>query len=335
MFRRAAMAGTIWLVLSAGCSGNLHLVDLFKDYRTGTMIDADHGVLLYGLDLVTTPDSRVQLRARLRSPRSLRGIMGVRISFHEDGRLLGEAITRESGVAEIDCSIGSAGPHLIDIVPTELPRGLDADYNHALEARARMLVDAEPADAKFVVIDLDHTLVDASGGSVLIRKDSPALAGAVEAMGRIGQSYHVIYLTHRPQAMTAKSRQWLWEHKLPIGVLLTAPGRQFLEANKKFKSAVLAKLRESHPGIEIGVGDQASDAAAYLENDMTPYLIPQCKPNPVACRKLARDVLALPGKDRIQVVTGWAQIERGIFDHERFTAEEFAKGMQKAGGRGK
>ena len=329
MFNRAAMTAIILSGLLAGCSGNFHLIDFLKDYHSGVMVDADHGVLLYGLDMLTTPGSRVQLQARLRSPKSFEGIEGVRISFQENGRLLGEAITDENGVAEIDCSIGSAGPHMIDIVPTKLPRDIDEDYNQALQARARMLVDAEGADTKFIVVDLDHTLVDASGANVLINSDSKELAGAAEAMRRIGESYHAIYLTHRPQMMTVKSRQWLREHKLPLGVLLSAPGRQILVANEKFKSAVLAELRKSHPGIEIGVGDEASDAAAYLENGMTAYLIPHCKPDPKACRKLGGEILALPDHDRIQAVTAWDQIVEGILNHRRFTAEEFVNRLEK------
>ena len=331
MFRRAALAGTTLLILSAGCTGNFHLTEFIKLFRSGAMVDADHGVLLYGLDMLTTPGSRVQLQARLRSPRSMEGIEGVRVSFRENGGLLGEAITDDEGVAEIDCSMRVAGPHVIDIVPTKLPRTIDEDYNQALDARARMLVDAEPTDTKFIVLDLDHTLVDAAGGNVLMKTDSQEMAHAVEVMRRIGESYHVIYLTHRPQAMTVKSGQWLREHKLPTGVLLSATGGLFLESNQKYKSAALAELRKSHPNITIGVGDKASDATAYLENDMTAYLIPQCKPNPEACRKLAREVRALPHLDRVQAVTGWEQIAQGILNHERFTAEEFAKSLDKVG----
>jgi hypothetical protein len=331
MFSRVAMAGTVLMALLTGCSGNFHLGEFIKLFRSGAMVDADHGVLLYGLDMLTTPGSRVQLKARLRSPRSLEGIEGVRISFRENGRLLGEAITDESGVVEIDCSIGAAGPHMIDIVPTKLPRTIDEDYNQTLQARARMLVDAQPADAKFIVVDLDHTLVDAGGGNVLIESDSREMGHAVDVMRRIGESYHVIYLTHRPRAMTSKSGQWLREHKMPLGVLLSAPGESFLESNEKYKSAALAELRKTYSCIEIGVGDQASDAAAYLANNMTPYLMPHCKSNPDACRKLAREILALPHQDRIQVVTGWEQIELGILNHQRYGVEEFTRGLEKVG----
>lgn len=332
MYSRMAIIGSIWLALLTGCSGNFHLIDFLKLYHSGAMVDADHGVLLYGVDMLTPPGSRVQLQARLRSPRSLEGIEGVRISFVENGLLLGEATTDEKGVAEIDCSIRTAGPHVINIVPTKLPRDLDEDYNQALQARARMLVVADPPDTKFIVVDLDHTLVDASGGNVLMKSDSREMALAGEVMRRIGQSYHVIYLTHRPQAMTVKSGLWLKEHNLPVGVLLSARGKEVLESNEKYKSAVLAELRASHGNLEIGVGDEASDARAYMENDMTVYLIPHCKPAPDACRKLAKELLALPHQDRVQVVTGWEQIEQGILNHRRFTAEEFVKGLEKVKG---
>jgi hypothetical protein len=327
-----AIAGTILLALLTGCSGDFHLMDFLRLYHSGAMIDADHGVVLYGLDILTTPGSRVQLQARLRSPRSLEGIEGVRISFSENGRLLGEAITDESGVAAIDCSIRTAGAHVIDIVPTKLPRDIDDDYNQALHARARMLVDAQAAGAKFIVVDLDHTLVDASGGNVLTKSDSREMAHAVDVMGRIGESYHVIYLTHRPQAMTVKSGLWLKDHHLPVGVLISARGKEMLESNEKYKSAVLAELRASYAGLEIGVGDEASDATAYVENGMTAYLMPHCNPDTDACRKLAREILALPHKDRVQVVTGWEQVEQGILNHRRFPAEDYAKGLEKVKG---
>jgi hypothetical protein len=327
-----AIAGTLLLALLSGCNGDSLFVNFLRLYHSGAMIDADHGVLLYGPDILTTPGSRVQLEARLRSPRSLEGVEGVRISFSENGRLLGEAITDEKGAARIDCSIRTAGPHVIDIVPTKLPRDIDDDYNQALQARARMLVEADPPDTKFIVVDLDHTLVDAGGGSVLVKSDSREMSHAVDAMRRIGESYHVIYLTHRPQAMTVKSGLWLRDHNLPVGVLISARGKEMLESNEKYKSAVLAELRASHAGLEIGVGDEASDAAAYVENDMTAYLMPHCKPNPEDRHKLAREILALPHQDRVQAVTGWEQIEQGILNHRRFPAEEFAKSLAKVKG---
>ncbi len=332
MILRVAMAIVLLGGLAAGCAGSNEpiVAEVVKDYRTGELVHADHGVLLYGQDVLATPGQTVSLAARLRSPKIAVGIAGVTISFYEGGRLLGSAVTDGHGKAGIDYT-ASAGQHVIAVVPTRLPAHINKDYAHADKARAALLVDAQPAEAKFAVIDIDHTLLDDDWIDALVKPDAPALPHAVEVMKRIAQKYRVIYLTHRPRVLTAKSKQWLQDQAFPRGVVIASSGRQAFESNRDYKTAVLAELRRKHPGLEIGVGDQTSDIAAYVANGMTAYYLGQCQPTPQARRELAQDTLAMPQKEKIQAVRNWQQIERGIFDHERFTVEAFVREIGKSG----
>jgi len=143
----------------------------------------------------------------------------------------------------------------------------------------------------------------------------------------------VIYLTHRPEVLTARTKQWLRENDFPPGAVLTAAKHQTVEDNGKFKSARLAALRKEFPGVAIGVGDLVTDAQAYLDNGMTAYLIPQLGSSPTDDLALAGKVRSLPAQDRLQVVSDWAQIGQGVLDGSRFTAEAFARKLEALAGR--
>ena len=43
------------------------------------------------------------------------------------------------------------------------------------------------------------------------------MAGSVEALNRISKRYAVIYLTHRPDLLTRKSKTWLTTTATPPG----------------------------------------------------------------------------------------------------------------------
>ena len=82
----------------------------------------------------------------------------------------------------------------------------DEDHRELLEVSpAPLLVAARAKEESFVVIDLDHTVVDSSFFRVLTFGAKP-MADSVAVTNRIVQLYNIIYLTHRPDLMTRKSK---------------------------------------------------------------------------------------------------------------------------------
>jgi hypothetical protein len=84
--------------------------------------------------------------------------------------------------------------------------------------------------------------------------------------------YRIIYLTARRDLLLDKTRAWLDANLFPPGPVI---GRRFSwtpPSAEDFKRAALARLRERFPELSVGIGDAASDAAAYLAAGMTAVL---------------------------------------------------------------
>ena len=158
------------------------------------------------------------------------------------------------------------------------------------------------------------------------------MADSVEVAGRIAGRYTIVYLTHRPDLLTRKSKSWLTGNKYPAGPLMLSTLRQAFGDSGKYKTARITAIRKAYPNVRIGIGDKLSDAGAYVENGLTAYLIPHYKEKPKDMRKLAGKIDDLPDKGRLNVVSGWRMIEAGIFDGRRSPPGRFANHLRRRAG---
>ena len=201
---------------------------------------------------------------------------------------------------------------------------------------ATVVVAAREPNTPVVVIDLDHTLVDAPFWRVLVGMGGP-MAGSVEVVRRLGEEYQVLYLTHRPDIMTQRSKEWLVEHGYPVAPMRVSTISQAIGGSGRYKAAALAELMEEFKRVEIGIGDKLSDAEAYVQNGMTAYLIPHYDAGDAgevlemaeAIRELGQRVEDMEAQ--LQVVDGWAEVEAGIFEGERFEAGAFSGELERLG----
>ena len=287
----------------------------------------ENSVLFYAFDTLAYPNTPVDLVVKLQTVRRAKGISGVEVGFGDGDKLLGTAETDDSGVAKLTWTPPTEGDYKLQARIRKASGDASADLLRT--APAPLLVSARAKGTRFVVIDLDHTVVDSSFFRVLVGGAKP-MADSVAVTNRIAKKYSLIYLTHRPDLLTRKSKQWLREHGYPSGPLLVSELRESLGDSGKFKTARLKDVRKLYSNVAIGIGDKYSDAQAYVDNGLTAYLIPHYKQKPKDMLKTAKQVRRLEGKGRLNVVSGWKQIEQGIFGSKKFAPKVFAGNLEKS-----
>lgn len=323
----------IWLaaiVLAGLClpTGCVRTYDLITEYKSGTLVAAEYGVLFYADDVLALPGHEVTLQTHLRTPHAFHGIANVTVTYSLDGKPIGSAITNKDGVASIRYRAAAEGDYHIHAQPTKLPPDVDSEDVGALKNSYDLLLSVRPAGQKFIVVDLDHTLVN-EGGVKVLTTQPPQLPHSAEVLGRLADTYSVIYLTGRPNSLTRKSRLWLDKNKFPSGVLMTCGKGRSADAGA-FKNACLATWRRDFPNIVFGVGDLCSDVDAYLANGIAPYLL---RPWPADTREkedLLKCVRELKAKDRTQVARDWLEIEEGIVKGKRLSPDDFIAKLEAA-----
>ena len=297
--------------------------DVAEQVAGGVFLGPEHGVVFYGFDVLAKPDEEVRLAARLRTGRLIGEIEDATVGFFYEDELLGEVVSDDEGWAVLSWDPNGVGDYELEARILKAPEDEDEDMVEA--SPAPLFVRVRKADARFVVIDLDHTLVDSSFARVLVGGGTP-MADSQRVTKRIAKKYDIIYLTHRPDVMTHTSKSWLREHKYPPGPLLVSKLSQAIGSSEKFKAAKLASVLKEFANVEIGIGDKLGDATAYAKNGLQAYLIPHYDDgDDDDMRDMAKDLRRLPQEAKIQVVNGWRQVEAGMFKEKRFTAEKFAE----------
>ena len=280
------------------------------------------GYLFTASDAVTLPGEEVLLRAHLQGGDLLRAQPGYVVRFSRGGEFYKAAETDRDGVAAVSFTPPGAGDYVFRVEPS--PNGFPDQPPEPVEA----LVLCRRADTPIVIVDLDKTVVASGFQQVLVGKPEP-MADSVEVMKRLAKDYTVIYLTHRPDLFGPKSRAWLREHAYPRGPLLLSDIGGFLKGSGAFKSAMLGDIRRRFTGNAVGIGDKVSDVVAYHENGLRAFLVVQ--PDETAgagsLRQLADSLDPLP--DAVQVVTGWREIERAVFQGATFPKTELQERLRK------
>ena len=286
---------------------------------------AEHGALFYAFDTLACPGQTVELTARLLSVEEREPLDGAQIEFLQDGRSIGKATTDEDGYAKVSWKVPKAGDYRFTAKIVKVPR---AKYNPMLQCPpASLLVAARKRKTRFIVIDLDHTVVASSFLRVLFGGAKP-MPYAAETIKELARKYSIIYLTHRPDLLMRKSKTWLEDHDFPRAPLLVSKLSQAIGDSGEFKTTRIKALRKRFPFIAIGIGDKLSDAQAYVTNGLRAYLIPYYdRDDPKELEKMAKQILRLD--DRVQVVDGWKDVRAGILRGKRFPPQAYARRLRQ------
>jgi hypothetical protein len=282
-----------------------------------TIFGTQSGYLLTAQDTLALPGEQVTLKARLESGGFLRDQPGIPIRFQCKGMLDHRAVTDSEGYATIPFRPAAPGDYLVTVV---VEPGV---LKNAPPEPATLLVACRQADASLAIVDLDKTLVASGFKAVLVGNPKP-MPQSLEVMRKLAKDYTIIYLTHRAEFLGTKSKAWLYGYGYPRGPLLLADVRELLEGSGSYKTAALESLRLKFRGSAVGIGDKVSDAIAYRQNGIKPFLLLTVPPDADAggLRKLADSLQPLPEND--QVVTGWGEIEWALLGgrpHPRTAAQ--------------
>jgi hypothetical protein len=295
--------------------------DVASQVAGGVFLGAEKGVVFYGFDVLAEPNQPVNLTARVRKGRTLSDYEHATIAFYQGSTQLGTAKTNDEGFATLKWQPPGIGDYEVTAQIAAVP---EDDRDMLQVSFTPILVMIRPSATPFVVIDLDHTLVDSGFMNVLIGGGRP-MAYSVEVTEHIAQEYSIIYLTQRPDLMTKTSKVWLKRHGYPVGPLLVSEMKEAIGSSGRYKTARLSTLRKTFPKMKFGIGDKISDAEAYVDNGITAFLIPAYKLKPDAMREKADEIRALDRNRNVQVVKDWRQIEAGIFEGKKYPADAYAQ----------
>jgi len=325
----ALAAASVLLGCGAGCGGGSAGAgnawrDTAIDVAASITLGAEHGVVFYAFDVLAHPDEEVELTASVLSLRRLDQVGGVTVGYFLADEKLGQAATDGEGRATLKWKPPGRGDYEITVKILAVP---DDDLEDMLEASPTPLwVSVRPKDARFVVIDLDHTVVASGFARVLIGGARP-MSRAAEVVSEIAKEYSLIYLTHRPDLLAGKSKRWLADNGFPKAPLLVSTLRQAAGGSGEYKTARLKQLRECFGRLEIGIGDKVSDVHAYTANGMRAFLIPHYdRDDEEDLRELAERLGEISGD--VDVVDGWDQIRAGIFTDARYSPGAYADGLR-------
>lgn len=271
------------------------------------LLGTENTYLFTVADGLALPEEEVPVSARLQGGDFLQPVAGQVVRFYRNGELIEAARTNDDGVATVSFTPAKAGEYFFkaEVAPT----GLEDDPPSPQE----LMILAAPAETPMVVVDLDKTVV-ASGFHTVLIGDPEPMPESPEVLRKLSTDYQIVYLTHRPDYFSIKSKTWLWENDYPRAPVILSSVSGFLKGSGAFKGDMIRQLKDRFPGMNIGVGDKISDVLAYHDNGMRAFLIVQVpeSSDPEEYIALAEDLEELP--EEIHVVETWRQVEKGIYD---------------------
>lgn len=159
-----------------------------------------------------------------------------------------------------------------------LPVGLRDLYASVIADRSgvRFLAYIAPAGSRVLVSDVDGTLTSSETAFIkglVGRRVEPHTNAAASLRAAAEAGYQIIYLTARGDRFTDETRHWLGTHGFPRGPMRLVPGLFVMpgSATVAYKQRTLAELAGFT--IAAGVGNRASDIAAYAGAGVPPERI--------------------------------------------------------------
>lgn len=269
-------------------------------------------------DALALPGEQVRLQARLQGGDFLTDMPGYVVRFRRDGNLYRAAQTNEEGQAVVTFTPSEPGDY--EFTTEVSPVG----FADSPPEPQQLLVACRPADAPMAVVDLDKTLVADGFHTVLIGNPDP-MAGSVEVMRRLAEDHTILYLTHRPDVFTNKSKSWLTENGYPPGPVLLSSVSEFLKGSGAYKTEMLRGLTRRFDDIRVGIGDKVSDAQAYHDTGLESIcVLPMpARELPQEYLDLSEEVATLP--EQVHVVRNWDEVREVLFSGGSFPPSRMAE----------
>jgi hypothetical protein len=296
--------------------------------RTGREVREALGMespyLLYGFDAICLPGQPAEVAVRLQEGMYLTDQEGVLIQLRHGGQLVALARTDPEGYARMTFTPSQVGNY--HLTAGVLEGQLDEEPEPS-----ELLVACRKADERFVIVDIDRTLVPSFFAQFSEGQAEP-IPGSLRTLGQLDQGRSILYLTLRLDYFGPKTRSWLARHEYPDGPLWVARFHGLLEGNRDFRARRLRHLRRRYPGNHAGIGDKVSSIVAYLANEMTAVLLVRVEQmqDPDACRQTARAMAALP--PTYQACRSWDEIRRALVEGESFPPQPVIQALHRRAG---
>ncbi len=190
------------LIVSAACLPVVGCsLGQLADAGAKVTLAAEHGTLFYAFDTLAHPEKSTELLAQVIYVKKFKEAEKATVEFSLGKESLGEVLTDKDGYARLKWAPPKAGDYEIKVKIKAVP---DDDYKEMLKVTpASLLVSACPKETRFIVIDLDHTVVASSFFKVLTSGAKP-MSKADRVVGELAKKYGIIYLTHRPDLLGNK-----------------------------------------------------------------------------------------------------------------------------------
>jgi hypothetical protein len=185
----------------------------------------------------------------------------------EAEKFLGGGKTDSSGIGELEWTPEAVGSYEIEA------RVRKGSKYVAIPAALDVLCAAH--ERPITLVTIEQTLTDVSSLSFMRKdaKDVTAAEGAAEALTKIADKNHVIYVTGIEEVSLVKTKEWLKLRGFPRGPVFFWNISTQAFSGEKYKTNLVAKLHNDFSGLTSGIGGKVEDVNACLKNGVTAYLM--------------------------------------------------------------
>lgn len=246
----------------------------------------DKAARISAFDVLARTGKATKLRAKIEGKGMLgvySGLEGENLDFYEvaepapggkpgtqtleKSKFVGSARTDASGVGELEWTPEAQGSYELEV---QVRKG--SAYT-AVPAPLALLVAAR--DKPIAIVTIEHTLTEFSATNFMRKdaKDVAASPGAPEALAKLAEAHHLVYLTGIEEVSLVKTKDWLRLRGFPTGpVFFWNISTQSL-SGEKYKTEAVNKLHADFASLTIGVGGRDEDVAAFYANGVTAYCV--------------------------------------------------------------
>ena len=220
-------------------------------------------------DQVARPGEEVEVGAKFESdgPGFLnpdrKGLAASMSLLRTDGTTTSvEGVTDNDGVLHATLRApNEPGRYLLQAAPNDRVRYLSRSVS--IPAQLFVLEPTKP----ILVCDIDGTITVGGDWKTLVPGGGPQpQPGAASELNALTQSYTVLLLTARDDALLNRTRAWLQRHRFPSAPVVGRDWNLFnLARAASFKAAILENWQKRFGNIAWGIGNSSGDRTAYRE----------------------------------------------------------------------
>ncbi len=276
-----ALIASLFFVLAVGIS------------QSQVSAKAEHEIAILAFDALTEMNKPVELWCKIECRNFLRSdVRRANVDVYVNGIFVSKVITDHEGVASLTYTPQKLGTYTVVFE-------CEAGDGHPKTTASTLLFCREKTKPA-ILVDIDLTISNISLEKFLITKtkDIKPLPGSPEVLEDLAKTHDLIFLTARDEHLLHRTRDWMDRNHFPTAPVFFRKLGKDPFSERKFKTEKIAQMKATWSNIEYGIGNQLSDAQAYVANGLEAYIL--------ACKD------ALP--NHANAVESWKQIKDRLKD---------------------